>query len=77
MFNEPFDLLMVIMEATALYQHEAQRKALKFEVNLAGDLRMIVGDLSKVRTVVANLMANARKETSFLIFSVRRLHLLQ
>ena len=77
MFNEHFDLPTVIMEATDLYKHEARCKALKFEVNLAGDLRMIVGDLSKVRTVVANLMANARKETSFLIFSVRRLHLLQ
>lgn len=68
MFNEPFDLPTVIMEATNLYKNEAQRKSLDFEVDLARDLRMVVGDSSKVRTVVANLTANARKELSFLIF---------
>jgi len=62
-FNEPFDLPSVIMEATNLYKHEAQRKGLDFEVDLAGDPRMVVGDSSKVRTVVANLTANARKES--------------
>jgi hypothetical protein len=56
------------MEATNLYKHEAQRKGLDFEVDLVGDLGMVVGDSSKVRTVVANLTANARKELSFLIF---------
>lgn len=68
MFNEPFDLPTVIMEATNLYKHEAQRKSLNFNVDLAGDLRMVVGDSSKVRTVVANLTANARKEPCILIF---------
>jgi signal transduction histidine kinase len=78
MFNEPFDLRTVIMEATNLYKHEAQRKGLDFEVDLAGDLRMVVGDSSKVRTVVANITANARKKPSFLIFfTVRGLHLRQ
>jgi signal transduction histidine kinase len=78
MFNEPFDLSTVITEATSLYKHEAQRKGLDFEVDLAGDLRMVVGDSSKVRTVVANLTANARKEPSFLIFfNTRGLHLCQ
>ena len=68
MFNEPFDLSTVIMEVTNLYKHEAQRKGLEFEVDLAGDLRMVVGDSRKVRTVVANLTANARKESPFLFF---------
>jgi signal transduction histidine kinase len=58
----------VIIEATNLYKYEAQRKGLDFEVDLAGDLRMVIGDSSKVRTVVANLTANARKESPFLIF---------
>jgi signal transduction histidine kinase len=65
MFNEPFDLSTAVMEATDLYKHEAHRKSLRFEVDLAGDLRMVVGDSSKVRTVVANLTANARKEPFF------------
>jgi signal transduction histidine kinase len=70
-FNEPFDLPSVIMEATNLYKHEAQRKGLDFEVDLAGDPRMVVGDSSKVRTLVANLTANARKEPLFLISHVQ------
>ena len=77
MFNEPFDLPTVIMEATNLYKHEAQRKSLDFEVDLAGDLCIVVGDPNKVRTVVANLTANARKEPSCLIFTVCGLHLHQ
>lgn len=60
-FHEPFDLPSVIIEATDLYKHEAKRNGLDFELNLAGDPRMIIGDSSKVRTVVANLTANARK----------------
>jgi hypothetical protein len=56
------------MEATNLYKYEAQRNGLDFEVDLAGDLGMVVGDSSKIRTVVANLTANARKESPFLIF---------
>lgn len=65
MFNEPFDLSTVIVEATNLYKHEAERKGLDFEVDLAGELHMVVGDSSKVKTVVANLTANARKEPFF------------
>lgn len=61
-FNEPFDLPSVITEGTNLYKYEAQRKGLKFEVDLAADLPMVIGDLSKIRTVVANLTANACKE---------------
>src|SRR5579863_8513113 len=68
MFNEPFDLTSVITEATNLYKYEAQRKGLRFEVDLAGDLPMVVGDLRKIRTVVANLTANACKNP-LLIFS--------
>ncbi|KAH9986884.1 hypothetical protein BJV74DRAFT_927090 [Russula compacta] len=62
-FHEPFDLPSVIMEATDLYKHEAKRNGLDFELNLAGDPRMVIGDSSKVRTVVANLTANALRYT--------------
>lgn len=66
MSKEPFHLPTVITEATNLYKHEAQRKGLDFEVDFSEDLRMVVGDSSKVKTVVANLTANARKESPFL-----------
>ncbi|KAI0293841.1 hypothetical protein B0F90DRAFT_1760492 [Multifurca ochricompacta] len=61
--NEPFDLPSVITEATNLYKHEAQRKGLDFELNLSDNPHMVVGDSSKVRTVVANITANALKYT--------------
>jgi hypothetical protein len=61
MFNEPFDLQSIIMEATNLYKYEAERKGLAFELDLSGSPRMVVGDSSKIKTVVANLTANARK----------------
>jgi hypothetical protein len=68
-FNELFDLPPVISEATTLYKYEAQCKGLRFEIYLACDLRMVFGDSSKVRAVVANLAANARKTPPFLIFT--------
>ena len=61
MFNEPFDLQSIIMEATNLYKYEAERKGLDFELDLSSSPRMVVGDSSKIKTVVANLTANARK----------------
>jgi len=68
-FSEPFDLPLVITEATNLYKYEAQRKGLKFEVDLADDLpTMVIGDLRKIRTVVANFTENACEEP-LLIFS--------
>ena len=67
MFNKPFDLPTVLIEATSLYKHETQQKGLDFEVDLARDLCMVVRDLSKVRIIVADLTANSRKEPSFLI----------
>jgi signal transduction histidine kinase len=74
-FNEPFDLPSVITEATNLYKYEAQRKGLDFEIDLACDLRMVVGDSGKVRTMVANLTANARKRHPSLISLVCGPHL--
>jgi hypothetical protein len=72
-FNEPFDLPSVITEGTNLYKYEAQRKGLTFKVDLAGDLPMVIGDLRKIRTIVANLTANACKEP-LLIFSCTDYH---
>ncbi|KAI0056404.1 hypothetical protein BV25DRAFT_1814088 [Artomyces pyxidatus] len=62
-FSEPFDLPLVIEEATNLYKNEAIRRDLGFRLDLSNSPRMVVGDPNKIRTVVANLTANALKYT--------------
>ncbi|KAI0320183.1 hypothetical protein OF83DRAFT_1053619 [Amylostereum chailletii] len=62
-FNEPFDLHGIIEDATNLYKTEAIRRGLKFQLDIANSPRMVVGDSSKIRTVVANLTANSLKYT--------------
>ncbi|KZV68824.1 hypothetical protein PENSPDRAFT_686959 [Peniophora sp. CONT] len=62
-FNEPFDLPGTIADATNLYKTEALRRGLKFELDTVGAPRIVVGDPSKIRTVVANLTANSLKYT--------------
>lgn len=59
-FNESFDLSKAIEEATLLYRNEASRRRLGFKLELSRCPRMVVGDSRKIRTVVANLTANAR-----------------
>ncbi|KAI0051509.1 hypothetical protein FA95DRAFT_1485478 [Auriscalpium vulgare] len=61
--NEPFDLPAVIEEATNLYKSEALRRNLRFRLDLSSSPRMVVGDPTKIRTVVANSTANALKYT--------------
>ncbi len=64
-FNDPFDLRSCIQDATRVYASEAKRRNLEFEVDLEGSPDcMVLGDLRKIRTVVANLVANAVKYTS-------------
>ena len=60
-FNEPFDLHQVIEEATHLYRNEAGRRGLHFNLDLRNCPKQVVGDSRKIRTVVANLTANACK----------------
>lgn len=59
-FNEPFDLQATIEEATYLYRNEAERRNIMFQTSFESPTR-VVGDSRKIRTVVQNLMANARK----------------
>jgi len=59
-FNEPFDLYRAIEDATHIYRNEARRRNLSFVSQVSGP-RVVVGDSRKIRTVVANLTANARK----------------
>ncbi|KAI0330793.1 hypothetical protein GY45DRAFT_1370433 [Cubamyces sp. BRFM 1775] len=63
-FNEPFDLHQAIEDATQLYRNEARRRGLQFVLSLKGCPKQVVGDSRKIRTVVANLTANALKYTS-------------
>lgn len=60
LFSEPFDLPFIIEEATNLYKSEAVRRGLEFRIDCENSPRMVIGDSSKIRTVVANLTANAR-----------------
>ncbi|KAI0775514.1 hypothetical protein BD413DRAFT_470488 [Trametes elegans] len=63
-FNEPFDLHQAIEDATQLYRNEARRRGLQFVLNVKGCPKQVVGDSRKIRTVVANLTANALKYTT-------------
>lgn len=67
-FNEPFDLHHAIEEATQVYRNEAHRRNLQFALYISGP-RVVVGDSQKIRTVVANLTANACKPPDIAFFS--------
>ena len=58
-FNEPFNLHTSVDEAVNLYKNEALRRDLTFEIDLGDSPKWVVGDAKKIRTVVANLTANA------------------
>jgi signal transduction histidine kinase len=61
-FNDPFDLRQCISDATRIYESEAKRRDLQFIVNVsAAPECLVLGDHKKIRTVVANLVANAGK----------------
>ena len=60
-FSEPFNLHTIVHEATMVYRNEAARRGLHFEVDVSKCPEYVVGDAKKIRTVVANLTANARE----------------
>lgn len=60
-FNEPFDLHSAVTEATMVYRNEATRRGLGFQLHLENCPKIVLGDAKKIRTVVANLTANARR----------------
>lgn len=60
-FNEPFNLPLAIEEATYSYRNEAQRRNITFILDIESCPKMVVGDSKKIRAVVQNLTANARK----------------
>jgi signal transduction histidine kinase len=59
-FNEPFDLHDVISDATLVYRNEAVRRGLNFKIDIDRAPKIVIGDGKKIRTVIANLTANAR-----------------
>lgn len=60
-FNEPFNFHQAIEDATLLYRTEAIRRGLDFTIDLANCPMVVIGDSRKIRTVVANITANARE----------------
>jgi signal transduction histidine kinase len=76
-FNEPFDLPMTIEDATNLYRTEASRRGLQFILDTSSSPRIVIGDPSKIRTVVANLTANSRTSSLALLDSFLKMCILQ
>ncbi|KAG6865509.1 hypothetical protein C0991_001939 [Blastosporella zonata] len=68
-FNEPFDLHETIEKATLLYRREAERRNLQFHLELE-DTPIVLGDATKIQTLVQNLTANALKYTTKGIITV-------
>lgn len=64
-FNEPFNLQQAIEDATQLYRNESARRGLGFEIDMSNCPKYVVGDAKKIRTLVANLTANAGMSNSF------------
>ncbi|EJC98092.1 uncharacterized protein FOMMEDRAFT_97970 [Fomitiporia mediterranea MF3/22] len=63
-FNEPFNLHETIADAVQLYRNEATRRNVQFDLDISSCPKVVVGDAKKIRTVVANLTANAVKFTT-------------
>lgn len=57
--NEPFHLPVAIEDAVQVYMTEAERRNIQFVIDTSDLPKMVTGDSKKIRTVVANLTANA------------------
>ncbi len=62
--SAPFDLRAVVTDATRMWEEQARAKGLSFAVDLNDCPGMIVGDATRVRQIVFNLLSNALKFTS-------------
>ncbi|KIK92491.1 hypothetical protein PAXRUDRAFT_34497 [Paxillus rubicundulus Ve08.2h10] len=61
---EPFDLQSAIKECVRIYRNEAKRRGIEFILDVKDSPQGVVGDITRVKTVVANLTANALKYTT-------------
>ena len=66
--DETFDLQVAIEEATRVYRNEAGRRNLEFKLNISESPKTVVGDPKKIKTVVANLTANSREPSIWIIW---------
>ncbi|KAL4876748.1 hypothetical protein BJY04DRAFT_199409 [Aspergillus karnatakaensis] len=63
--DEPFDLATTFKEATDMFDNEAQRKGLKYNVICHPGLPdTVIGDQRRVRQSISNLISNAMQHTS-------------
>lgn len=62
--SAPFDLRATVTEATRMWEEQARAKGLGFDVDLTECPTMILGDVTRVRQIVFNLLSNALKFTA-------------
>jgi len=60
-FSDTFDLPSNIEDALEAYKNEARRRNLQFSLDVSQSPSLVIGDCKKIRSVVQNLTANARK----------------
>ncbi|MEG3165377.1 ATP-binding protein [Sphingomonas sp. PB2P19] len=61
--SAPFDLRATIVDAARMWEEQARAKGLTFDVDLAECPTLILGDATRVRQIVFNLLSNALKFT--------------
>jgi signal transduction histidine kinase len=62
---EPFSLMSTVRDAAKMFEMDATRKKVNFEIVQIGDIpEQVIGDSSKIRQIVVNLCCNALKFTT-------------
>ncbi|QEG42016.1 response regulator [Roseimaritima ulvae] len=64
LFPEPFDVRKLITEVAATVEPLVEENRNRLQVDIADDLDTVVGDVTKLRQVLMNLLSNASKFTN-------------